>query len=492
MLIQYNSVPMKVVLTNRVSRRHRYTPDHMSYLYTDWTFDVLGALNAKAAMIASAVFGQQQGSGDNPYSIDEAIRGALQLPSRSLVVTSEEVGTQLISVDSSSDAKAGPFPEVFGIERIFGTKTFIVRFRVRAHVIEVNPDPSIRETLQFILSHRWNSVESVDQDHYPAREISGRAYLHAGRLFGGEDVRAGQAGAVNGAGPGDQNIPIMADQFRSALFHPIANGYRRTNIVVTPASDNSHLDYSFTDVLDPIKWVTDKQGPFLPIPCTRVYADHASMVNTPEQGLAWKIKGWVDRFNKEAGGNFENPWEKTKEWRSVQEAGRKIERAIAEFERRRLTKHTQTIIVKAFGDATTKRTTLINMCAGIAYGRLQYYVQKYAFTPAHETDLIRDLTGKMVELRVSIHTGPATQLFSQLAPYDDEPDQSEEVRAKNGQLLLTPNAVAPQYRPGVKGTRASPQVRERLIALVTQTLENPGSPPPTVPQTTFISTRPDL
>jgi hypothetical protein len=514
MLLTYHDVPLKVIATHRVQRKMEYSDDGTTYLYTAWLIDTTSVLNpAAAAMVMRGELGNVNGA-PSPYTIDGAIRKRLSVPSQSLVVSPD--GAQLLSVSAPTDARSGPFPEVVSIEKIMGTKTLIIRFRIRAFVVENDPLAGNNEQSQYVLSHRWSMIETDDVDHYPARVVNGVAVLHAGRLFANQDK-------IN------PNTFITADQFRRAFFHPITNGWRRTDIEVNVASDNAMLTYSFTDRLDPVKWVSARGRPY---PFTRIEAVHSSDMTAPQVFL--EQLGAVVR---KIGMGALNAWGMV-ENRNVPDGGKRFEEPLIELQRRLRTSHAQTVLVRVYGDAGTSRTNMIEMAAGIVYGKLQHYIAQYGFTPAHETILTRELTGKFVELSVVVRPGPVARILSELkipeiprgfrvektpdgfkivpirqddeiaqeaehranlepklegiAPYDPVPDQTEDVFDRKGRLLLTAKAVAPQCPPAERASRSSPNVRAQLISLITQALEHPNNLPETPDATVFISTRKDL
>jgi len=101
----------------------------------------------------------------------------------------------------------------------------VLNFQIETHLPLAETDSA-----RAIISHRWTTTITHDEDYYATRIISGEAVFDPSLLL---------------------KYNQSADAFISQLYHPIPLGYRRGLPDVTLASDGSKLTYVVTDTAVP-------------------------------------------------------------------------------------------------------------------------------------------------------------------------------------------------------------------------------------------------
>lgn len=258
--LYYNGVAIEVLKT--VVCRRRVVLDGPTYLWSEWYIHVRGLLNPAATSYAGAGGAERPTLGRTPSLTDSTIRHLLAQPRQKLVFTAappdptrpglpdlnvlQGGGGSLVILDCPettfaaggvapnftgsadfdeyfTDAQNGPFPSIYNVVRIDGMRTFHVEFAVTARVNECYnyySDPAV------LLSHRWTESHDVDRDGFTRRSVRGHAVFRSDVLL---------------------NLGTHPDDYRAALFHPIARNCQRQNVRVTAHEDGCRLDYSFTD-----------------------------------------------------------------------------------------------------------------------------------------------------------------------------------------------------------------------------------------------------
>lgn len=195
-----------------------------TYLYTEYRVAVSGVFNPWA----TAYTGQagtltptyQRGDDSTPALTDVAVRHLFAQPRQTLLFM---VGTDVVLKSpkdgETTDAANGPFPEVFNVVEILGTKTFLVSMAVTVRATEA--------TSRVVLSHRWESSETIELPHYQTvRTVRGEVVFNTARLLAAS---------------------LRPDNFRQAVVQPCPRGYQRQGLQVSASEDGTRLFYEFQD-----------------------------------------------------------------------------------------------------------------------------------------------------------------------------------------------------------------------------------------------------
>jgi len=229
-LISYNGIELQIVKTNVVERVPVRSEDRAGdYLFTKWTIDVIAQINPGATSYIMSNGVPEEDPDNSPGTTDNAIRQFLAQDRKVLTIIAGGE-TILDSPDfipgsnqtrQATDARNGPFCEVFAITQIVGTQNFAVHIRFVTYVNECE------ETNSIVLSNRWNVSESIDDLFYPTRNTSGKVILRTDLMY---------------------QQQLNADSFRSNMFFPVPDNFQRENIEVKLSEDGAELTYSFRDV----------------------------------------------------------------------------------------------------------------------------------------------------------------------------------------------------------------------------------------------------
>lgn len=217
--VTYNGVNLEIVRTNTIRRVPVFTDDGVDYLYTHWVIDVDAVFNPQATSINALGLPVK---GFLPAATDVNIRQLLTAPRKQLIVRNSDAGVILTSplLTNSCDGNNGPIPsDICSVERIVGTKSFMVHFVVETWVNECPANP-------IIFAHRWEQEMDVDEDQVSTRTIRGQAVFNGARLLA---------------------LGTVPDQYRQDLFHPCPAEYQRQDVQVVADSDGNRVDYSIVD-----------------------------------------------------------------------------------------------------------------------------------------------------------------------------------------------------------------------------------------------------
>ncbi len=170
-----------------------------------------------------------QARGSMASTTDRAIRHYLMQPRKRLVYA---IGPSplLVSPGLNADGTAaqrdvynGPMPLACDVVCVSGTKSFQVDYAIETYV---NEALLYRNPNSVILSHRWKRSEDIDQDMYSTITTEGAAVFRTDRLA---------------------FLGRSADDFRIALFHPVAPGFARRAWRIEVTEDGSQLRYVLMD-----------------------------------------------------------------------------------------------------------------------------------------------------------------------------------------------------------------------------------------------------
>jgi hypothetical protein len=125
-------------------------------------------------------------------------------------------------VEGVVDADNGPKPLLCDVVQPVGEGTSMgVHFVIETCVVPVDPQAE-----RLVLSHRWETTMSHDDDHYLTRTTVGEIRFNA------QILHAAKA---------------QPDWFRGQFFHPIPLGFRRGGPVVRQSPDGLTLQYEIHD-----------------------------------------------------------------------------------------------------------------------------------------------------------------------------------------------------------------------------------------------------
>lgn len=201
--VSYAGYQLELVKTNSFRQETIYSDDGVDKVYTKITLNVNGILNTCL-------------QGQDPATWIASVRESMLLPRRELVV--QFGGSEILRSPFpglTEDAKHGPRPLQFNIQRYDGTTAFI-QFEIETFIEECSEIPAV-------LSHRWDCSYSIDNDYYSTRIINGTVILNS--EIAGLDLKSLQ--------------PLIIPM--------IASGWKRESIQIAVQSDGLKLNYTITD-----------------------------------------------------------------------------------------------------------------------------------------------------------------------------------------------------------------------------------------------------
>lgn len=274
MKVTYNDIPMRLLEINEYSREAVYDPSNTDLLYLTHRLNVSvevfpngypvglaqraipsrvedemrsvrlgiigGAQGAVKAFIGKKVDAPEYDGpkaesvrdfGDQPgFVTDKIIAYRLGLPRKHLKVSAYHWdGTEYVWLESPrpgflTDSTNGPHVLCVNPGAPSGEGTSLtLNFQ-----IETSIPPVDIEAERPILSHRWATEISHDDNYYPTRTVKGLVVFNAAVI---------------------NNYPWNPDSFRNQLFHPIPLGYRRGLGPVLFDPSGMIMTYEFHDTL---------------------------------------------------------------------------------------------------------------------------------------------------------------------------------------------------------------------------------------------------
>ena len=295
MFLQYNTVNLRVVKLNDWTRESVYTEDHCQYLYTEHTVSVQAvyatdaAANRLPGFVSRAestpgqlVIGIGSGS-STPVTTDLNVRSLLATPRGKLLIwdASDETGAPSMNqmivecpVGTAPNCLInGPHPVLQSIEEVRGVKTYVVVFSIKFALNEAYAGGQA----PMVLSNRWTSFLSYDENYNFTRKITGTAVLRADLL------------KTNG---------FEIDAFREVLLPCVGDNAKRfiDELIVLP--DGHTYNYSVRDVEQPLEYL-DKPVMF---DSNSFSATPFSATTRPNRNVT-SIQGYVRRTAGQQGSN---------------------------------------------------------------------------------------------------------------------------------------------------------------------------------------------
>lgn len=419
-ILTYNNVPLQVIASKEISRKHIYTDDGTTYLHTQWTFDVTATLNQQAIAIALVQAGViqfvpigQQDQVTPPASLDVAIREAIKQPRRALTFSQSVDGQNfnvVLNIPAGSfpvrgndplarnsqnttfltDCANGPFVEDFDVLHDIAQKTWMVAVRIVARVRECQfTHGSGIRTNNPIISNRYHrTVQTTgEQGGYLSYvRTDGEVIFDSAWLLanGGRQL---DGGIIRWA---DQNGGQIPDQFRFDLFQPIPPNCHRSEISVTQVSDGITYRYSFTD--------QERHFNTLPACHLEVYKTHGFSQTGAESAFAGQMLESIPAVMNNVQGAI-NTAALNLGAATVFAIGAGTANFALQMIARQIPKFSTNILVRAWGTRDTPKWALLQQALGIATSH---------FVTFNNIDMTitYECTGKWVELNITNTTGP--------------------------------------------------------------------------------------
>lgn len=236
MHVRYGELEFEIERVYRWSHRAVYDESGLDFLYNHVVIGVQAVWHARATRSNEVAGGAViDGAGKPPGVSIRDLRTHMMQPRQLLQV---RYGTEIVLESPAlipgrdqvypCDAKGGPQPINFDVITVYGDGvTMVCVFEVETWLNDYN-DPNYTPA---ILSNRWVMTEEIDELNYVTRHVQGKAIFRKDFLL---------------AHP---NYPPAAypDDFRKRLFFPIPDGYKRDSVRVSPTSDGTAINWSFTD-----------------------------------------------------------------------------------------------------------------------------------------------------------------------------------------------------------------------------------------------------
>lgn len=373
---------------------------------------------------------------------DLAIRDALMTPRKQLVFM---VGTAAVLVSptasaSSSvyttDADNGPLPLSCDVVRISGTKTFAVDFAIQT---TVNDSSVFSDSPSVLTSNVYSALSNIDQDGFEMRTYQGVATFRADRLTA---------------------LGAAADDFRSYLFIPVPDGFKRNMHEWFVDVSGNTLRYSFTDHQQAL---CIKDPNVSRIECF----DEADSSVQGSEAIAGDVIGDVADAVK---GLFKG------EVPSIMPLVKTALRAVPTIVR--------STVVRVWGYPQSNRSQLQRTAMRVLLLRnaLMTQLSKKGLTPTMSMKITHDVMGRFVELRATFRWGPVVQLSglfwdpAKIFPADDN---------------LSPVATyAPSACPALPNDGGARSTYLRQLAVAALIGPHTTPPAPTLPSTRTVRTPP--
>lgn len=378
MRVTYGDVELQMVHMRNVTKRPRFSEDGSTYLWTDYTIDMVCIYNPRCTSYGLAAGVPVPGPGADAFETDIALKSYLLQPRRRLriLTAAGDVWIEAPKVGFDVDNNNGPRCTFCSIQEPTGVlKTFEVHLIFEC---SVNSCPSDK----ILLSHRWKRYADVDQDFTTIIATEGEAVF---------------------------NLPVLVkngwrpDDFRIALFHAIPDYCKREKIDIQPGSDGITYRYRIVDREQMVSLGQTFPGTRVEVYKTGFYAK-GSVIRAGAH--MFNPAGPAQAFFDNGGGAQPRPfWERV--GRAAIQGGRQIFEGVAAA----MPSYSIMVLVRAWGSrgVTRKRIRLK------AYEILSYQMS-ISIPPAlglinvqdqlaREFTQVEDLAGRFVEVQKTISWG---------------------------------------------------------------------------------------
>jgi len=223
-VVTYNGITMNSVATTHFAQAVQYDASGSDALYWKYTLTFEGIVHAQGVTTTRLPWvGQGLGSGSKFPSVQQAyvnISKALWQPRQTLAVT---IGGALIlscGTSGNPDLDNGPKPQRVELSHITANSTLGPTFHV---VFEIQCAAAVQpgSTVPPVLDNRWSIHESMDEEFFTTRSISGQ-------------IRCSQA-------------QFATDGYRGLVVPALESGFKREHFEYNVHPDSLTIDYVCTD-----------------------------------------------------------------------------------------------------------------------------------------------------------------------------------------------------------------------------------------------------
>lgn len=214
--------PIKTVLCSWEPIR-----DGPTRLYDLLTYECIALLNPAATSYASPA-GEAVPAAtpdERATATHNAIRHFMMTERKRLIITiADKTLVTSPAPGRVCDAANGPFPYRFDILDVLGNQTLVVRWGIQTYV---NPCEKITANkASALLSSRWRSERTVDQDGYSSITYHGHSIFDAGKL---------------------EALQQVPDEYWDLIAPPIDKNFRRLDVQVVATEDGNELEWVVID-----------------------------------------------------------------------------------------------------------------------------------------------------------------------------------------------------------------------------------------------------
>ena len=242
MIVTYNGVDLQVENIYRWEEHTVYDDSGTDRSLTHYRIGVKAVYNP-AATTSSPI---PPAAGNMAIQSISDLRDASSTPRRQLFV---RIGDQVLLNSPAMipgqvagtyfpcDARNGPKPITpINVFSFHGIKSAIVAFEIETYL--PTSLPTFSPAPAPILTHRWRMTEDIDDLNYATKTVEGVA------VFSQAILQILNLGIQNSIAFGP---PLVPDDYRPRLFHPIPDNCQRKNIRVAQSEDGLTINYSFQD-----------------------------------------------------------------------------------------------------------------------------------------------------------------------------------------------------------------------------------------------------
>jgi hypothetical protein len=392
--VDYGVVRMQLTKVNEVLQRPILSEDRTTYLYTEQSYSFICVFNpaatAYSGVNATTNF-PNVSPGAFPGSTTASVTGYLSQPRLKLKVyyyDQNGAAQTLVSSpgpntvsggkgDLPCDANNGPVCEVLNIVETYGVRTWIIHCKFTTWINNCND-------IGPMLSHRYTMRETIDDLYVPTIITEGVVTFNAGLLGAAFET---------------------PDYFRNNFFWRVAGNFRREHIEVQVSSDNTEAYYTTVD-----KYQYFNLGPNSP--AIKIDADltagwsRQSLVNTGVNLGGVAANTFATSVSASASAAWgvltENPGQVFSAGMALLSNQVQFPINAARAGLGAVPQYRANVVVQAWGQPTSARVNLMQMCLAIAYAKLGVTQAFINTTAQHEVIINQKLSEKYVRVDITL------------------------------------------------------------------------------------------
>jgi hypothetical protein len=238
--LTYNGVSIEYNSTRDVSYEDVMSEDDQDYLYTKATVMVSGLVVGGTSSQYQAGGAQANQQKTDPATNFQNVQHMLEQPRQKLELLGGG-GKAILTADSNTDVKNGPFPKVVSINRIDGQEAIQVSFQVVTYRYEC-PNNSASRRPNFI-SNRYRETASRDNQWLETRTRTGKVVILGGKEFKAIDTLRANVTPPIPAGWERKTAEYLVQEDGLAMTYTIVD----KETIQTAPSPAIEADGSFTD-----------------------------------------------------------------------------------------------------------------------------------------------------------------------------------------------------------------------------------------------------